>query len=177
MGMLARAIALLYTLVLAGLGMVVAAIAAGWQEPVWYWNGVMASPQERWIIGALAVVVALVGLWAAVGSVGSRGPDQILVHSTSVGEVFMSLAAVEHTVGRVARQVRGVQEVHPRVRAGPTGVAVTVEVAVQPEVSVPQVTGELQEKVRRQIEEMIGLQVLEVRVLVESVLRGRSRVR
>jgi uncharacterized alkaline shock family protein YloU len=177
MGILARAIALLYTLVLVVLGVMVAAVAAGWQDPIWYWNGLMASPQERWIVGVLAGAVALLGLWVLVASFGPRGPDQILIHSTSAGEVFISLAAVEHMAGRVARQVRGVREVRPRVRAGSAGVAVTVEVAVQPEVSVPQVTAELQERVRRQIEEMIGLQVLEVRVLVESVLRGHSRVR
>ncbi|MCR4419677.1 MAG: alkaline shock response membrane anchor protein AmaP [Clostridia bacterium] len=177
MGLFERAIAVLYTLVLALAAVILAATAAGWQDPVLYWNRLMASGQERWIVGVLALAVALVGLRALIGMLGTREPEQTLVQSTPAGEVYISLSALEHMVARTGRQVRGIREVRPRVRVTPTGVAVRVEAMVNPDVSVPQVTAELQEKVRRQIEELVGVQVLEVKVLVESVLRERTRVR
>lgn len=172
-----RVIMVLYTLALVLVAVIVAAVAAGWEGPLFYWDRLLGSPQERWILAVLAAAVALVGLRALVGVFAAAPPAQALIQSNPTGDVHITLPAIEYIVGRLARQVRGVREARPRIKATPAGVAIFVEAAVQPDVSLPQVTAELQEKIRRQVEEMVGLQVLEVRVLVEGVRHERSRVR
>lgn len=172
-----RVIMVLYTLALVLLALLVAAVAAGWEAPLFYWDRLLGSPQERWILALLAAAVALVGLRVLVGVFAAAPPAQALIQSNPTGDIHISLHAIEYIVGRLARQVRGIREVRPRIKATPGGVAIFVEAAVQPDVPIPQVTAELQEKVRQQVQEMVGIHVLEVKVLVEGVLRERSRVR
>lgn len=177
MGLFDRFIMVLYTLALVVLAILVAAVAAGWQAPFLYWDRLLATPQERWIVVLLALAVALIGLRSLFATFAAGPPAQALVQTNAAGEVHVSLHAIEHIVGRLARQVRGIREVRPRIRTTPGGVAVFVEAVVQPDTPIPQASAELQERVRQKVEEMVGIPVLEVKVLVESVLRERARVR
>lgn len=182
MTLLERIVMAIYTLALVLLAAAVTAVMLGWQLPLFYWERLLlSSQQEHWIAAAAAGLVALVGLRVLVSLLSTKSPSQTLVKSTSTGEVHISLNAIEQIIERIARELEGIREVKPRIKTGANGVSILVEASVQPGVAIPQATEELQQKVFEGVQQTVGVQVKEVKVVVESIRKEKaahvSRVR
>jgi uncharacterized alkaline shock family protein YloU len=107
---------------------------------------------------------------------GSRGGEAVL-HTTELGEVRISLDAVENLVRRVARSVKGVREMKAAVTNGPEGLVVMLRGVISPDVSVPAATEEIQQSVKSYVHRVVGVEVVEVRIAVENISNeGRRRI-
>lgn len=177
MALIDRFLAGLFAVVVLALAVLVLALAGGWQLPPGYGVELWRDPNARWGGGIVAALFLLGALRLLFGGLSRPQETRALVQSTPLGEVRVTLQALENLVERTAHQFRGIQEVKPRLQSTPAGVLVAVRVTVVPEVKLPALTGELQEKIAHTVEEMAGIQVLEVRVLVENISREtRGRV-
>lgn len=166
-----RVFTVLYVLVVTAMAGTILAIVAGWNEPLTSLAWLTRDSDTRLGVGVIAAVVLVVGLRLLFGGLKNPSPAQTLIQTTSLGDIRITLGALEGMVTRAAHQVRGLKEVRPVLRCLPQGVAIFLQASVGPEINVPQVSAELQEKVRSYIEELVGVQVLEIRVLVDDVVR------
>jgi uncharacterized alkaline shock family protein YloU len=71
---------------------------------------------------------------------------------------------VRELVDREAGRVVGVMEVRSRVEEDPAGLRILCRVSVDPTLSVPEMTQELQERVKAVVEHHLGRPVAEVSV-------------
>ncbi|NPV26216.1 MAG: alkaline shock response membrane anchor protein AmaP [Firmicutes bacterium] len=161
-------VALCSILLIAAAGVVILQIF-GWIFPLEYLLTTVADPNGRWVAGLVSGAILLIGLILFFDSLRYSEPVEAIVHETAMGQVRTSITALENVVRKAVRQVRGVREVKPLVRPLEHGVAVLLRVILIPEVNVPEVAEQIQNNVRKYLREIVGTEVLEIKVLVDNI--------
>ncbi len=178
MGLFDRIVLALYSMAVSVVAGVLFLVSVGWTRPLTAFAGLFGVSSGRLTVAVVALV--FVGVSARMLLLMlRRAPARVgaIVHDSPLGEVRVSLSAIENLVGRTARQVQGVREVKSRVSAGSTGVAVSIRAWVSPDISIPAATDEIQNRVKDYIANVVGVGVEEVRVLIENITSERkSRV-
>ncbi|GAW94166.1 alkaline shock response membrane anchor protein AmaP [Calderihabitans maritimus] len=177
MKILDKFLAVLFSLTLTVVALIIIAIVAGWRQPLFYVNMAFGQTSLRWLVAAFAGVVFLIGLWLLLVTLRRPPVLQAVARSTALGEVRITLLALQSMVKKAAGKVNGVKEIKPRLKFTPEGVAVFLQVMIVPEIDIPETAAELQEKVRDYLERYAGIRVVEIRVLVENLAEEiRARV-
>ncbi|BAS28426.1 alkaline shock response membrane anchor protein AmaP [Limnochorda pilosa] len=177
MSPVARGIVALFALVCGSVAVALFAVVGGWDPTVGLSRWVALAVQRPWGTGALGGLLVFVGaavLWLALPA--AQGPRATRVKETELGEVAVSLDAVRGMVTRAAREVRGVRDVHARVRSRETGVEVLLDLAIHPDHSIPDLGEAVQRQVEGYLKGFLGVNVASVRVAVHQVVRELPRV-
>jgi len=93
-----------------------------------------------------------------------REEPQVLLKQDGLGRVTVTRDGVRELVSREAGRVAGVMEVRPQVEENSKGMRILCRTSVDPAASVPELTRELQERVKAAVEHHLGRRVTEVRV-------------
>ncbi len=125
----------------------------------------------RWwllALGAGLMAIAAIAVWA---NLRSRRWERTVVFHNPLGEVMVSLSALED-VGRQAKaDVAGVKDLKLRVLARRRGLQATAHVVLYSDVNVPSTTEAVQECVRRRLAQVVGEgQDIRPRVMVSKVV-------
>lgn len=171
MGWFDRTLLALYALSLMALSLVVALMAATARTSPLDWLSVaLVHPNIRLYIGMVALIYLLVSLKFFINSITKRSEqDQAVIYDNALGQVRVTVPALENLVHKVTSQVRGVWEVKPRVTCRPEGVVIFVRASVTPDISIPQVSEEIQTRVKDYVTEVAGVNVANVRILVDNI--------
>lgn len=124
----------------------------------------------RYLLAALIVVVVgalifMAGLWT-----GGERKKESINQFTSLGELRISFKAIESMVMRISRQIKGIRDTTTRIAATEQGLVIYLKVKVLPDINIPGLVEEMQEKVREYIQDICGTTVAEVKVLVENMV-------
>ncbi|MDI3269552.1 MAG: alkaline shock response membrane anchor protein AmaP [Bacillota bacterium] len=177
MGIFDRVILTLYTFSLAFVSLGALLLALGWSKPMEGVQEVLLSSSGRVVLGMVATIffgVSVRLLWFAF-----RRPQRYraVVHQGDLGEVRITLEAVENLVQRVARGVQGVREVKPAVARGERGLEVYLRLWVAPDVNIPRLADLLRQEIRRYVEDVVGVEVVQVDLSVENITSENRRAR
>ncbi|HHV06913.1 MAG TPA: alkaline shock response membrane anchor protein AmaP [Firmicutes bacterium] len=123
----------------------------------------------QWVAVLIGAAVLAIGLRLAVLSLAGRKPPGALISRSELGEVSITVPAVENMVQRTATQVDGVKEVRPSVAAKSEGVAVKLKTWVEKDVNVPELAAQVQEILGSHLKEVAGLAVASINVEVQGV--------
>lgn len=164
-----RIMVALSSLLLVALATVVILQILGWTIPFDYLTATFADPSGRWVAGLVSGAVLVIGVFLFFDNLRVSSPAEAIVHETAMGQVRTSIVALENVVRKAVRQVRGVREVRPLVRPMADGVSVLLRVVLIPEVNVPEVAEQIQANVRKSMLEIVGTEVLEIKVLVDNI--------
>lgn len=159
----------LFSLLLAAISLTTLFVALGWTTPLNYLNSAFSTENNRWIIGISSVIVFIGILNLIFVNLLSHPETQTRVDTNEIGEISITLPAVETLVKKAAFQIRGVREVKPLIKCTPSGIAVLIRVVMQPGIVIPNVGQELQNSVKDYLEQTAGLRVVEVKVLITNV--------
>jgi uncharacterized alkaline shock family protein YloU len=136
-----------------------------------------------WVVGVCVVLllVALLLLFIELRP-GPRAAPRITLKQDGLGRVTVARDGVRELVNREAGLVAGVMEVRSHVEEDPTGLRILCRISVDPSSSVPEITQELQERLKAVVEHHLGRSVAEVSVDAQvaplvSDRRPRRRVR
>ncbi len=177
MGIFDRIILTIFTLIVAVFSGLVILLAAGWLAPLEvFWTSLL-DISGRWIIGSAAGLTFIMAVRFVYYGFHRVGADQTLVHESDLGEVRISIGAVENLVRKVARQVKGVRDVRGWVIPGGGRLNVRLRAVISPDVSVPDVSGNIQNAVRDCLSNVVGVEAGEVRVFVENISNEARRGR
>lgn len=117
-----------------------------------------------------AAVLMVLGALSFVLGIHRQAPERLVrVNDSADGAVNISLNAVETLVKQAASRVEGVKETKVRLKAAPEGVAIYTHVTVPSDTNIPETAALLQNAVKDSLENMSGLKVLEIKVLVDAV--------
>jgi hypothetical protein len=120
------------------------------------------------LAGGLALLGVLAALW---GNLSQRRYERIVVLRNPLGEVLVSLTALEDLGRLVKAEVAGVKDLRLRIRAGRRGIRADARVVLQGDVDVAQVSEAVQAGVRRRLQQVLGAdQDVRPRVMVSKLL-------
>lgn len=169
MGIFDRAILTLYTFCLAFISLAFVVAAAGWTVPLDVIQQSLGTANGKWTVGVLGAVFFIVSLRLLYFGFRRRHAGQTVIHQTPLGEVRVSLDAIESLVRKVVRQVNGVRDVRARASNSPSGIGVVMRVAISPDTSVPEVSDKIQNTVKNYVRNVVGVGVHEVRIFVDNI--------
>ncbi len=96
---------------------------------------------------------------------------------TNIGEVNISLGAIENMALAATRRINGVKEAKAYIYKISEGVSVVIKTVITSDFNIPAISEEIQSRVKKSIEDSSGIQVKDVRVFVENISTGyKSRV-
>ena len=159
--------------VLGGLGMLVVGLfgpAAG--ELTGLGTLPMLDARGRVAAAAAGGALALLGAAALRPALSRASGDRTIVRSTGLGEVHISLRAIQILARRAASQVRGIREAEVHVRPTSSGdVNVWVQLTVLPDESIPELCDEVQARVDQYLRQTAGVSCGRITVWVRGVAR------
>jgi uncharacterized alkaline shock family protein YloU len=91
--------------------------------------------------------------------------------------VRISLDAVENLVRKTARGIKGVREIKAVVSHTKDGLHVFLTGTISPEVSIPEVSEEIQSQVRNYVKRVVGVELVDIRIEVENIANEGRRTR
>ncbi|SMB98577.1 Uncharacterized conserved protein YloU, alkaline shock protein (Asp23) family [Thermanaeromonas toyohensis ToBE] len=166
-----RAVLALYSLLIAALSLSFLLTSAGWTLLLDLYEYTLTRTDYRVVGAIIAAVLFLVSwrfFWVSLRVPRSK-VEQVSIYRGEGGEVTITSTALEQLVIRGARQVKGLREIRPKLKLLPEGVALSLEVTASPDQNLPTLAQELQENVRRYVTGTAGLDILEVRVLINGI--------
>jgi hypothetical protein len=122
------------------------------------------------LAGGLLLLAGVAVVWA---NLSQRRYERIVVLRNPLGEVLVSLTALEDLGRLVKAEVPGVKDLRLRIRAGRRGISADARVVLQGDVDVAQASEAVQAGVRRRLQQVLGAdQDLRPRVMVSKLLPG-----
>lgn len=128
-----------------------------------------------WLFG-IFLMLSLIAFFTIGLALRIRREEKTIINQTQFGEIRITITAIENLVLRATRRVKGVKDAHVGIRADLTGLDIFIEVWVNPDLSIPQISEEIRTKVDEYIFETVGIRVNSVKVLVTRVV-GEVRTR
>ena len=178
MGIFDRIILSIYTFFLAFISLGVILLALQLIPIDFVLNGIsrIYGQWEASLVGAVFLLVSVRLLLAGIRS--SRGKSMV-IHHTDMGDVQVSLSAIENLVEKTARHIHGVRGVKVNVTQGDHGLKVGIKAIVSLESNIPSVTADMQAAVLKYIKNTVGVDLADVKIVVENIsneFKARQRV-
>lgn len=153
------------------------AIATGWGLPYFLLvqglDWLKTNPWESTVVAGLLLLLGLLLFMRP-----RESTDRAFRTSSKGGDVRISQEALQEIIVRSATALPGVIQVQSSLRERETGLEIIVFCQFEQGVLIPQTSGELQTKVKQDVELYTGITVTEVKVLVRRLEKVRSaRVR
>lgn len=130
---------------------------------------------------AVSLIVLLISIrFLYISLRRSRSQSPSIDQRTEVGDIRISIETVENLSLKAAGRTRGVKDLRARVRVSQSGLELLIRTVVDGESSIPDLTEEMQNNVKRYIEEITGIPVASVTVYVANIVQSaptfKSRV-
>ncbi|MEN6412559.1 MAG: alkaline shock response membrane anchor protein AmaP [Veillonellales bacterium] len=123
----------------------------------------------QWEAGSVGAVFFLVSIRLLFAGLRSRRMRDTIVNHTDLGDIHISLTAIENLIEKTARHTRGVRGVKIDVNLKRQEPQVIIRAVVSPESNVPSVSAEIQRRVHEHIKSTVGIELADVQVLVENI--------
>lgn len=172
-----RALVILFLIVLIALSAGILLLTLGVVRPAqlgvapWAQEGLstfqrLDSISELWtLIGWGAVFLLSLVLLVLEFSTLQRRESSLLLSRSDAGTVTVANKGVRQLVDREAQRVNGVLEARSHVKEGSSGnLRIHCRTSIDPGASVPDLTNDLQERLRRVVEHHLGRSVEDVRI-------------
>jgi uncharacterized alkaline shock family protein YloU len=121
------------------------------------------------ILGVISLVLFLAGIRLLVAGYARNKPLSALLANTDLGVIRISINTLDTLTQKAVRHFKEVKEVKSVVLADPEGVRVQLKISVLPEVVMPELSRNIQEKVKEYVEALSGIQVREVQIYIDNL--------
>lgn len=165
-----RLVLFLYNLFVLALAGVSLAAALNRPEPLSYIQWALASTESRLIIG-IAALLLIAATLAVFASMFKKEPrlEQVVVKQGLQGEIAITVPAIKVLIMKAIKQIEGVRDIRPSVAQSVEGLVISLHMAINPELSVPELSQQIQSTVKQYLQDIGGLQVSEIRLLVDDI--------
>ncbi|ABO49602.1 conserved hypothetical protein [Desulforamulus reducens MI-1] len=172
-----RSLLIFYTLLMTIFSLLALLIVSGWwQQPLYLlWQSPYVHDLQLYLSIFIGVLL-LVGLRLLWVSFSRRQTGKAVVHDYTLGQVRISLTTIENLVKKVVYQIQGVKEVKPRVIQTSKGMGLHIRAIVSPDISIPEVSRQIQQRVQEYLSQTTGIVVTDIKVIVDNISSTRPRV-
>lgn len=120
-------------------------------------------------VAAVAGVFLVLSLFVLCSALIKRGEKSFVVNVGQEGAVSVGAVAVKNFVEKSAMQVPSVQNVKATVCTKGDALKVSLVAGILPDTNVPEVSQQLQTKIKENVKETIGKEVADVKVLFNTI--------
>lgn len=150
-----------YTIVLFLIGAILIAFAMDLlsiQDIYNIFQNMQLSLNSKIITGLAGILLILISIFFAQLILGKMEKERTIAFNAPTGQVTIALSAVEDLIKRLAQNFPEIKELRPDVIASKRGVEVNLRVILQSEVSIPDLTSQLQDVLKNKIQSMLGIE-------------------
>ena len=172
-----RVLVVVYCAVVALFSLFFLFLALGWEAPTLMLTDWLVT-QSALLGGIISLLMLLASIRLFMLFAVRRPAGGTLVYPGELGEVRISLTAMENFVRKVAGSVSGVKEVKSStVLAQDKQIVVRLQVGVGADVNVPELSTQLQKTIGDHLLAVVGVTVEDVHVLVTNIADSSKRGR
>jgi uncharacterized alkaline shock family protein YloU len=126
----------------------------------------------RIAVFATALVFFALSIMFLLSGVRSNKDKKAVGKQTEIGEILISLNSIENIAINASRKTNGVRDSKTMVRKTDNGVEIESRLVVMPEMSIPAITEDVQQRVKKSVEDTAGVRVESVKVIVDNIYSG-----
>lgn len=141
----------------------------GWPVPLGSLQYYLSDLSIRWTLGLILTATFFFSFLFLVKSFGKRPVKFSVLHETDLGQVNITLSALEQLILKGSGNVSGVREVKPSLKLTAAGISLLLKVQVIPDINIPQVSSDLQKTVRDYLLQTSGTSLNEIKVQVTKI--------
>lgn len=114
-------------------------------------------------------VVLVVGICLMFFGIRKEQPKTAVIASFESGKISIAISALEELAAKFVKQTGAIKGVGIKVIPAGDGVEISVKISILPDVSIPQITQDLQAGLINYIETYSGIKVTKAKVMVSSI--------
>ncbi|MCI8335759.1 MAG: alkaline shock response membrane anchor protein AmaP [Peptococcaceae bacterium] len=127
---------------------------------------------SQWLVVIAGAVIAFIGIFLVLNMLFTKKEKIAKVSGNDIGQVTMSMEAIQSMINRTVSNIGGIKEVTPKLKIVGDKVAICLHITVQSDMIVPELGTTIQKAVKEDLETMAGVSIAEIKVLVSSVEEG-----
>jgi len=172
-----RALLAVYTFFLTVVFVLFSAVMLGWSTPQFLLRDLFypGRPEVFWPLMIILILAGARLFWIGINK-PDRGGRYVILTEGAMGQIRVSIQAMENLVVKVVAQVNGVREVKPRIVSVSQGVGVQIRAVVTPDINIPDTSEKIQNLVREKVFEVTGVTVNTVKVTIDNISAQKPRV-
>lgn len=127
-------------------------------------------------ITIVSIAIILLGINFLIKSLQTKQTPTFSNKQSEIGEIRISMDTLENLASKVTKSIKGVNEEKVKIRLDENNkVTVIVKIYVDGETSIPTISENIQLKVSETIQQIAGIDVENVHIIVANVGRSKSR--
>ncbi|MEJ6950088.1 alkaline shock response membrane anchor protein AmaP [Natronospora cellulosivora (SeqCode)] len=123
---------------------------------------------QSWEYAIVFVLLILASAWI-IYPIFSGEERVTPISKSKIGEVDISLNALDTLVNNIALEQEGITAIKNRLKTIDGNLSIELTAQIFPSKNIPEITGNLQKLVKSYIEDITGVTVGEIKILVETV--------
>ncbi|HEX3033213.1 MAG TPA: alkaline shock response membrane anchor protein AmaP [Bacillota bacterium] len=172
-----RSLLSVYSFIVGIISIVSFLVFLGWNGPVALLETTLGSDQLQAAALITTVLMFAASVKLLLTSLQKKVDAHTIIKNSNLGQVNISLEAIENLVRKTGLQIAGIKDLKPRIVVEAQGISVIIKAVVASEVNIPALLDQLQQQVKDYLAEVAGLEVRNVKVLVTSISgSGKLRV-
>jgi uncharacterized alkaline shock family protein YloU len=112
---------------------------------------------EMWT-ALTGAVMLLFGVIAVVLNISAKRPEKSFSVENQEGEVRITFSAIEDMLKKSTSHIDGIEDIRPMVIEGKRGLEILSRVSVKEDTSIPQITLRIQEVIKSQVRDVLGIE-------------------
>jgi len=166
-----------YTFFLTVIILLFSAVMLGWPTPQFILRNLFypGRPEIFWPLMLILIFAGARLFWIGINK-PDKGGRYVILTESAMGQIRVSILAIENLVVKVVTQVNGVREVKPRIVSVSQGVGVQVRAVVTPDINIPDTSVKIQNLVKEKVFEVTGVAVNNVKVTIDNISAHKPRV-
>ena len=130
---------------------------------------------NSWPYAVLGGVVFLLALWVFLINLLREERQKSINSQGELGEYRITFTALENLVLQSAAEVKGVRDTKTRLSQSDGGLVIYLRLTTVPDTKVPELVDEIQKNIKEYVEEISGITVAEVKVLIDNITKEAKR--
>ncbi|MEW6171308.1 MAG: alkaline shock response membrane anchor protein AmaP, partial [Candidatus Omnitrophota bacterium] len=131
---------------------------------------------SRIIFGLAGLLLILLSISFAQLILGKIQRERTIAFSNPLGQVTISLIAVEDLIKRLVSSIYEIRELRPDVIAGKKGLEVDLRIILRAETNIPDLTMRLQDLIKNKVQETLGVEEpIVVRIHVAKIVAQEEK--
>lgn len=138
---------------------------------------VLTNPGYKAFLFILEILFLGVSVTFLLSGISDDKDKKSISKFTEIGEIKISLNSIETIALSASKRLSGIKDSKAYVYKGVEGVTIVVRTVALSDINIPTLSEDIQVRVKKTVEEISGIKVNEVKVIVDNVYAGYSKSR